>query len=174
MRKELVVLVIIAMALVGMAGAAPFIISAKNQDTQTALTNSVSGNDPLKFKHIESQPLGATAVNAKGEVIDSMFGNEKYDFGQPNIAGRLYPSVTSLNAVYEASDKSAVIYDAKGNVIDYMTTPTQELNAAQDKEYDANPIWLGGRFGPVSLFTPDCSSVPRGLLVHMNDDLRSW
>jgi len=144
-RKLIAALVIIAMALVGMAGAAPEQLSTGHKDkvvigpyTPTSMINcdplkALKGfNEDVSLKGWGKDPnfgssgepyLGATAYDADGNVIDSIFAGD----------GLWYPSVTQLNLKNTYNDDGV------------MPGGVEALTAAQQAEYDANPlVWKGG------------------------------
>ncbi len=169
-KRITTLLVIIAMAGVGMAGATEgFVVSAYNQETWDHLKAADAANN-LNWGKIPPQILAAVMVDSDGNVIDHFFLKGKYDFGRPQYNG--YPSVAGYAEWRSLDDRSAIIYDSQGNVIDTMSTPTQELDAILAAEYAANPMFIKGQ--PVFLYEPDTASgngVPHGLLVHMSPEL---
>jgi len=146
-QRKLAALVIITMAAVGMAGAAPEQLSTGPKDRvfigsmiPTSMINGdpvsalkefdkdVSlkgwGKDPNFGSSGEPSPyLGAVSYDADGNVIDSIFAGD----------GLWYPSVAQLNMKYTYSDEGV------------MPGGEEAQDAAQQAEYNANPlVWKGG------------------------------
>jgi len=146
MRKFIATLVMIAMAVAGIAGAT-FVVSADNAQTQIALGNAIASNDPLFAAKATPQNMAGTIVDANGTVIDSMFARGPYDWNDPSYSG---PYLTAYAKLVSSSDNSAVIRDANGNPIDSMDTPTQAAKKHIDAENAANPRFKKGT--PVALY----------------------
>ena len=149
-------LLIIAVAVVGMAGAvAPVQLSrgpvpGVDAGQMDELFWQFVNEDKSRIEETENLApyLGAVARDAQGNVIDSIFAGD----------GLWYPSVARLNMKYTELGNEGV-----------MKTPLDAQADAQYAEYAANPT----RFGSF-LHKPDTASgqgVPHGYLVQMSPGL---